>query len=54
MGVIVILFNLILGLPTITSARIYKGQLQGATGEEFQLAWETFPHVGLSKVSNRD
>ena len=39
-----------MGVSTVTAARIFKGQLQGKPGEETVLAWEDFPHVGLSKV----
>ena len=39
-----------MGISTVTSARILKGQLQNKTGEETVLSFETFPHVGLSKV----
>ena len=39
-----------MGLPTVTAARIYKGQKMGNPGEETKLAWETFPNIGLSKV----
>jgi len=40
------------GVPTITLARILKGQeVDNVTfGEEGQLHIETFPHVGMSKV----
>ena len=31
-----------------------QGQLQGQTGEESQLTWETFPHTGLIKTYNTD
>ncbi|KAF0307021.1 Alkaline phosphatase [Amphibalanus amphitrite] len=40
-----------MGIPTITAARIYKGQQQGKNGEEGHLYFEKFPHVALSKVS---
>ena len=40
-----------MGLPTVTAARIYKGQKMGNPGEETKLAWETFPNLGLIKVS---
>lgn len=40
-----------LGIPTITASRIYKGQkLYNLSGEEQQMVFETFPHVGLSKT----
>ena len=41
-----------MGIPTITAARIYKGQLKGHTGEEEELVFEKFPYTGLSKVSH--
>ncbi|XP_063297164.1 alkaline phosphatase-like [Pelobates fuscus] len=43
-----------MGVPTITAARIYQGQLRGESGEENILAMESFPYVGLSKVYNVD
>lgn len=39
-----------MSIPTITAARILKGQLQGHTGEEAKLSFEEFPISGLSKV----
>ena len=39
-----------MGISTVTAARILKGQLNGKSGEEDNLSFETFPHVGLSKV----
>lgn len=39
-----------MGLTTITSARILKGQLQNQTGEETVMTMDTFPSVGLVKV----
>ncbi|KAJ9597559.1 hypothetical protein L9F63_011560, partial [Diploptera punctata] len=43
-----------MGMSTITAARIYKGQLMGQLGEDFQLSYEKFPNVGLSKTYNVD
>ncbi|XP_071491651.1 alkaline phosphatase-like [Diadema antillarum] len=43
-----------MSIPTITAARIRQGQLAGTTGEENNLAWDTFPHVGLVKTYNTD
>lgn len=40
-----------MGIATITSARIYKGQQMNKTGEETVLKFEEFPHVALSKVN---
>ena len=39
-----------MSLPTITAARILKGQKLGQSGEEYQLVFEKFPHLALSKV----
>lgn len=39
-----------MGVPTISAARIYKGQLAGGPGEDNILAMEKFPYVALSKV----
>lgn len=41
-----------MSIPTLTAARIYKGQLEKRGGEEGTLTFETFPHVGLSKTYN--
>ncbi|XP_064108445.1 alkaline phosphatase-like [Macrobrachium nipponense] len=41
-----------MSIPTLTAARIYKGQLAKRGGEEGTLTFETFPHVGLSKTYN--
>ncbi|OXB62097.1 hypothetical protein ASZ78_010502, partial [Callipepla squamata] len=43
-----------MGLPTVSAARIYKGQLAGSSGEESVLAMETFPHVALAKTYTID
>ncbi|TRY92227.1 hypothetical protein DNTS_023801 [Danionella cerebrum] len=39
-----------MGVPTITAARILKGQIQKRSGEETIMNMDTFPHVGLAKV----
>ncbi|ODN06286.1 Membrane-bound alkaline phosphatase [Orchesella cincta] len=40
-----------MSVPTITAARILKGQLEGKTfGEEAELNFERFPNVALSKT----
>lgn len=36
-----------MSIPTITAGRVYLG------GEEKQFSFETFPYIGLSKVSKR-
>lgn len=41
-----------MGISTITAARIYAGQKQGQTGEEFQLSFEKFPNLALVKTYN--
>ncbi|XP_014469148.1 PREDICTED: alkaline phosphatase 4-like isoform X2 [Dinoponera quadriceps] len=43
-----------MGLASITAGRIYKGQLKGQAGEEYQLAFEKFPNTGLAKTYNVD
>ena len=39
-----------MGVSTLTAARILEGQLAGEMGEDHQLSFETFPHVGLVKT----
>lgn len=39
-----------MGLSTITSGRIYVGQRNGHSGEEYQLSFEKFPNAALAKV----
>ena len=41
-----------MGIPTVTSARILAGQLEGNTGEENVLSFERFPWMALSKTYN--
>ena len=43
-----------MGISTITAARIFAGQAQGATGEEHALAFDRFPHLALIKTYNTD
>ncbi|XP_012055764.1 PREDICTED: alkaline phosphatase 4-like [Atta cephalotes] len=43
-----------MGLSTITSGRIYVGQLNGQSGEEYQLSFEKFPNTALAKTYNVD
>lgn len=40
-----------MGMSTLTAARILAGQRHGKTGEETELAWDTFPAVALARVS---
>ena len=40
-----------MGLTTVWAARIYSGQTNlGQSGEEYELGFEKFDHVGLAKV----
>ncbi|KAM4740599.1 alkaline phosphatase, tissue-nonspecific isozyme isoform 1-T2 [Anableps anableps] len=41
-----------MGIPTVTAARILKGQLSGHSGEETQLEMDKFPFVSLAKTYN--
>uniref|UniRef100_A0A146ZJE0 Alkaline phosphatase n=1 Tax=Fundulus heteroclitus TaxID=8078 RepID=A0A146ZJE0_FUNHE len=41
-----------MGVPTVTAARILKGQLSGHSGEEQQLEMDKFPFVSLAKTYN--
>lgn len=43
-----------LGMATLTAARILKGQRQGRSGEEENLAWDHFPAVALARTYNND
>ncbi|XP_038147620.1 intestinal-type alkaline phosphatase [Cyprinodon tularosa] len=43
-----------MGIPTVTAARILKGQMEGRSGEEGGLVMDTFPNVALSKTYNVD
>jgi len=43
-----------MGPSTVTAARILEGQRRGEPGEENLLAFETLPHVALSKTYNTD
>ncbi|XP_043508134.1 alkaline phosphatase 4-like isoform X2 [Frieseomelitta varia] len=43
-----------MGISTITAGRIYKGQVEGNTGEEYKLAFEKFPNTGFAKTYNTD
>ncbi|KAF7644474.1 hypothetical protein LDENG_00221500, partial [Lucifuga dentata] len=41
-----------MGIPTVTAARILKGQMSGQSGEESLLEMDKFPFVSLSKTYN--
>ncbi|MCV6614255.1 MAG: alkaline phosphatase, partial [Cellvibrionaceae bacterium] len=40
------------GVASVTATRIYQGQAEGYQGEEYQLSFEHFPHMALSKTYN--
>ena len=40
-----------MGFQTIMASRVYKGQQKGESGEEGFLGFESFPHLGVSKVN---
>lgn len=40
------------GIASNAAVRIYKGQLEGGLGEDYQLSYEHFPHLALSKTYN--
>lgn len=39
-----------MGMTTVTTARILRGQKKGHTGEENELSFDKFEYVALSKV----
>lgn len=43
-----------MSLTTVAAARILEGQRRGESGEENQLAFETFPYTALSRTYNTD
>ncbi|KAH3730979.1 alkaline phosphatase-like [Dreissena polymorpha] len=43
-----------MSIPTVTAARILKGQLAGHKGEEDSLSFDKFPYIGLSKTYCQD
>jgi len=40
------------GITSNTAIRIYKGQKEGGSGEEYVLPYEAFPNLGLAKTYN--
>ena len=42
------------GVNSVTATRIFAGQEQGSSGEEFQLSYEAMPHLALLKTYNTD
>lgn len=43
-----------MSLATVTAARIYAGQQQGMSGEEYELSFEKLPYTALIKTYNTD
>ncbi|GFQ69940.1 alkaline phosphatase, tissue-nonspecific isozyme, partial [Trichonephila clavata] len=43
-----------MGMTTVTTSRILRGQKKGQTGEESELAFDKFEYVALSKTYNTD
>ncbi|KAG8201790.1 hypothetical protein JTE90_027274 [Oedothorax gibbosus] len=43
-----------MGMTTVTTARILRGQKRGQTGEENELAFDKFEYVALAKTYNTD
>ena len=43
-----------MSIGTISAGRVLKGQLAGNSGEETDLIFESFSHLGLSKTYNTD
>ena len=43
-----------MSVSTILAARIYKGQLRRNAGEETDLVFESFPHLGMAKTYTID
>ncbi|XP_061093714.1 intestinal-type alkaline phosphatase 1-like [Conger conger] len=43
-----------MGVSTVSAARILRGQMVGASGEETKLAMDTFPYLALSKTYSVD
>ncbi|XP_043231231.1 alkaline phosphatase, tissue-nonspecific isozyme-like, partial [Amphibalanus amphitrite] len=41
-----------MGMSTVTAGRIYRGQEFRQSGEQYRLAFEKFPFVGLAKTYN--
>uniref|UniRef100_A0A182MYF5 Alkaline phosphatase n=1 Tax=Anopheles dirus TaxID=7168 RepID=A0A182MYF5_9DIPT len=43
-----------MGIASLSTGRIYKGQRAGRSGEEEQLSFDGFPNTGFSKTYNTD
>lgn len=43
-----------MSFATIAAGRVLKGQMNQKAGEEAEMVFESFPHLGLSKTYNTD
>lgn len=43
-----------MGIASLSTGRIFKGQRAGNSGEEEQLSFDMFPNTGMSKTYNTD
>lgn len=43
-----------MSMATIAAGRVLKGQLNEKSGEETEMVFESFPHLGMSKTYNTD
>lgn len=43
-----------MSFATIAAGRVLKGQMNSKSGEEAEMVFESFPHLGLSKTYNTD
>lgn len=43
-----------MSMATIAAGRVLKGQLNEKSGEETEMVFESFPHLGMSKTYNID
>uniref|UniRef100_A0A4Y0BMI4 Alkaline phosphatase n=1 Tax=Anopheles funestus TaxID=62324 RepID=A0A4Y0BMI4_ANOFN len=43
-----------MGIASLSTGRIFKGQRAGRSGEEEQLSFDNFPNTGMSKTYNTD
>lgn len=43
-----------MSLTTIAAGRVLKGQMSKKSGEEAEMVFESFPHLGLAKTYNTD
>lgn len=43
-----------MSFATIAAGRVLKGQMEKKSGEESEMVFESFPHLGMSKTYNTD